>query len=257
MSTPDEIPEISELDAAPLTRWERLAASLLGIALAGAGATAVFVTSNQAGSVALLLVGVLLLIMGVNGSPLTRARYQDYEFQMARRRRRIAEKIEQEPPETARQALHVLNTIDPGAARDPAVARVSGIVYEREVVNRLARIYPEIEHRGGAGDLGIDATMRTPGGLVGVQIKAGIGVLSGPDLRDIVEMAGYARQGAAVPIDGLLVITSRSLPPDPARRIRDARADLPTVAIRWLDEQDDQVLETKVQELVSRLNPSG
>jgi hypothetical protein len=130
VATPEEELEVSEQqpDAAPLSRWERLAASLSGIALSGAGATAVFITGNQAGSVALLLVGVVLLIMAINGSPLTRARYQDYELFMARRRHQIVATINQDSPEEARQALQVLSSVDPGASRDPFVAQMSALV---------------------------------------------------------------------------------------------------------------------------------
>lgn len=258
MSSPDEVPETPEPEAAPLSRWERLGASLSGIILSGAGVAAVFVTSNQAGSVALLLVGVVLLIMAINGSPLTRARYQDYELFMNRRRRQIAATIEQESPADARQALRVLSAIDPRAIEDPAVARVSAHVYEREVVNCLARIYPETQHRGGAGDQGVDATVRTPEGLIGVQVKAGRGSLTGAAIRNIVQAAAYARESGHVPIRGLLVVTNMPFSRDHVgRRIRESGANLPTVVVRWLDEQDDDALKATLQELISRLKPSS
>ncbi|WP_329153692.1 hypothetical protein OIU91_37105 [Streptomyces sp. NBC_01456] len=256
MSTVDDVPEAPAADAAPLSRWERLGASLAGTALAGAGVVAVFMTGNQAGSVALLLVGVILLIMAINGSPLTRARYQDYELLMSRRRHQIVASIEQEAPQDARQALQVLSAVDPRATDDPLVARVSALVYEREVFDHLARFYPDTRLVGGAEDFGIDVAVQTPSALIGVQIKVGRTVLTTSVLRNIIHAA--ARSSGRVPIDGLLVVTNRPLPQDVPRRLRQAAsADLPTTVVRWVDEQDDAVLEAKVQELISRLGASG
>ncbi|MFC6985259.1 hypothetical protein [Streptomyces cirratus] len=218
---------------------------------------AVFITSNQAGSVALLLVGAVLLIMAINGSSLTRARYQDYELLMARRRHPIVASIEQDTPQDARQALQVLSAIDPRSTDDPLVAQVSAAVYEREVADRLARVYPESHRVGGAGDLGIDVLVQTPTALIGVQVKAGRTVLQTSTLRSVIHAAAGARNSRRAPIDGLLLVTNRPLPQDVSRRLREvASPDLPTAAVRWVDDQDDAVLEAKVQELVSRISPS-
>ncbi|MFF1562029.1 hypothetical protein ACFVY1_00615 [Streptomyces sp. NPDC058293] len=259
MSTPDETPEAPEpqFDAAPLSRWERSAASLLGLALSGAGAAAVFKTSNQAGSVALLLVGVVLLIMAVNGSPLTRARYQDYELFMARRRRPILANIDQEAPEVARQTLQVLNTVDPGASRDPLVAQVSAHVYEREVVDRLAGKYPSMVVTRGPMDMGMDAVIPLEYGRIGVEVKAGQTPLSGRDLRNAVErVSRVGHSSAQNGVDALLLVTNRPLPADFSRRIREVRSVLPIAVVRWVDEQDDQALTGKIDDLALQLGAS-
>lgn len=255
MSTADEVPELPEPDALPLTRWERLGASLAGITLAGAGVVAVFVTGNQAGSVALLLVGAVLLIMAINGAPLTRARYQDYELLMARRRHEIVATIEQEEPQDARQALQVLSAVDPGSADDPFVAQVTAAVYEREVADRLARVYPGSHRVSGRADLGVDILVETPTARIGVQVKAGRTVLTNSALRNVIQAASGARNSRLAPIDGLLVVTNRPLPHDVSRRLREVTNPvLPTTVVRWVDDQDDTVLEARVQELVSRID---
>lgn len=256
VSAAEDTPEVPELDAAPLSKWERLAASLSGAALSGAGVAAVFVTSNQAGSVALLLVGVVLLIMGINGSPLTRARYQDYELFMTRRRRQIVASIEQDSPEEARQALQVLTTVDPGASRDPLVAHVSAAVLEREVINRLTVLFPTTSFAAGPGDMGLDAVVPTPNGTIGVQVKGGSTPLSGLELRNLVLAASRARVPAApAGVDALLVVTNKPLPTNLPRRVREMSASLPTAVVRWVDEQDDQALDAKIQELTRRISP--
>jgi hypothetical protein len=255
----EEEPEIPEQqpDAAPLSRWERLAASLSGSALSGAGATAVFITDNQAGSVALLLVGVVLLVMAINGSPLTRARYQDYELFMTRRRRQIVATINEDSPEEARQALQVLSTVDPGASRDPFVAQVSALVLEREVVNRLTSLYPSTVVTGGPGDMGLDAIVPTARGAVGIQVKAGANSLNGPRLRLMALSAAHARPTTSPDgVGALLVVTNQPLPAALPRRLRELRSVLPIAVVRWVDEQDDEALRAHVQQLSAQIGVS-
>lgn len=253
-------PEGPEPDAAPLSRWERLSASVLGLGLSGAGVVAVFMTGNQAGSVALLLVGVVLLLMAINGSPLTRARYQDYELFMARRRRDVVANMQDDSPEEARQALQVLSTLDPGARRDPVVARVSNHLLELEVVRRLQRLYQATEVSRGPLDLGVDAVVPVDGSRIGVEVAGGTGdiPLQTSDLRRIVNRAstGRMRLGGAS-IDGLLIVTNRPLHTHMARRIRDVSEIMPTGVVRWVDEQDDQALEAAIRELSGRLRSSS
>ncbi|MFI9465037.1 hypothetical protein [Streptomyces xiamenensis] len=256
-------PEGPGPDAAPLSRWERLSASVLGLGLSGAGAVAVFMTSNQAGSVALLLVGVVLLLMAINGSPLTRARYQDYELFMARRRRDVVANMQDDSPEEARQALQVLSTLDPGARRDPVVARASNHLFELEVVRRLQRLYRATEVSRDPLDpldLGVDAVVQVDGFRIGVEVKGGSGDIpfQGSDLRRIVNRAsaGRIRLGGSS-MDGLLIVTNRPLSAQIARRIREASEILPTGVVRWVDEQDDQALEAAFRKLSGRLGPSS
>ncbi|MEU3773570.1 hypothetical protein AB0F11_10230 [Streptomyces sp. NPDC032472] len=254
MSNAEEIPELPEPDALPLSRWERLGASLAGCSLAGAGVVAVFATGNQAGSVALLLVGAVLLVMAINGSPLTRARYQDYELLMTRRRRSLATTIEQEEPQDARQALQVLSAIDPRSTDDPVVAQVSAAVYEREVADRLERVYPDTRRVGGPDDLGIDILVQTPTARIGVQVKAGRSVLSGSRLRTEVQAVVAVNSIRRDPIDGFLLVTNRPLPHQLDRRLRELQTlGLPVAVVRWMDDQDDAILGAKVEELVSRV----
>ncbi|WP_369178682.1 hypothetical protein [Streptomyces mutabilis] len=217
-------------------------------------------TSNQAGSVALLLVGVVLLLMAINGSPLTRARYQDYEVFMARRRRDVVENMRDDSPEEARQALQMLSTLDPGASRDPVVARVSNHLLELEVVRRLQRLYPATEASQGPFDQGVDAVIPVDSCRIGVEVMGGSGTtpLHGADLRRIVNRVAGRRIRVGGPnIDGLLVVTNRALPAQLSRRIRELSEVMPTSVVRWVDEQDDQALEAAIRELSGRLSPTS
>jgi hypothetical protein len=188
--------------------------------------------------------------MAINGAPLIRARYQDYELLMARRREKAAERIEQEPIDEAKQALEALRTVDPQADRDPAVARVAAAVYEKEVTDRLRHFFPETEQLGGPGDRGADALVRTSNGVIAVEVKAGKRQMTTGELRD------FLLRSALAPGDAVLLVTNRALPTNFERRIRElriARPELriarPVSAVRWLDEQDDDALRAKVRSL--------
>lgn len=234
-------------EAAPLSRWERLGASVAGVALTGSGAVAVFLTGNQAGCVALLLIGALLLVIAINGTPLVRARYQDYELLMARRRRVVAEEITQEPTAEARQALNILTTVDPGARRDPVVARASAAVYEREVVELLQRIFPEASLAMGPGDSGVDAFVNTENGSVGIVAKMGTHPLGLAEMRRIVT------HGFRAPVDAILVVTNRVMTQSIERLTVETDPSIPVAAVRWLDHQDDDALRERMRALTSEL----
>jgi len=59
-------------DAATMTRLERQCAVGIGLAAGIGGAVAVFTTSNQVGTAFLLLISLVFLVMGVEGTPLLR-----------------------------------------------------------------------------------------------------------------------------------------------------------------------------------------
>ena len=61
-----------DVEHSRLTRSQRQAALGLGILAGGGGAYAVFASSNQAGTVVLLLIALVFLLIGVEGTPLLR-----------------------------------------------------------------------------------------------------------------------------------------------------------------------------------------
>lgn len=258
VSEDQSAPEVSEpiFDAAPLSRPERFWAGVAGVTLAGSGGVAVFLSSNQAGTVALLLGGVLLLLMAINGAPLIRARYQEYELLMARRRREVAAAATQEEPEEAQRALRVLSDLDPGASRDPLVARASAYAYERQMVERLQHLFPDLrigQRVSRMPGMRLDAVMETPDGSLGVEIKAGQGVL--PNL-----LVRQAIQNVPPPAaDAVLLITNRVLPTHIDRRVRDISTldARPLRVVRWVDEQDDAALIEAVRALRLRMGREG
>jgi hypothetical protein len=60
-------PVVVERRPVQLRRWQRWGSGLVGLAAAGGGSVATFLTDNQGGSVALVLVGALGLLMALTG----------------------------------------------------------------------------------------------------------------------------------------------------------------------------------------------
>ncbi|GAB4588081.1 hypothetical protein [Nocardia sp. IFM 10818] len=113
---PDDDLGNAELPVAPLTRRERIVALMLGTTSGTTGIVAVFVSGNQAGTAALFLISTVLLLMGIQGTPLTRVGSGVHSAEFARRR-------------WARALLEVADR-----EQDPKVA--AGVVRAAEVIAR-------------------------------------------------------------------------------------------------------------------------
>lgn len=238
----------------PLSGLQRFAAAVVGTAASGAGGASVFLTSNQAGSVALLALGAGFLIMSVNGMPILGAKLKDYELTMAPRRRRVLDQARLEPPEEAKLALDVLQQIDPGASSDPAFAQVRGRLYHQEVATALLRVsiteFPESTIARSDYDDGA-VVLRIGPWFIDVDVR----YFSRPEQmgsgfsRIVLSLFARAQNSIA----GQMLVTNASLSD---RRIREADQAYPGAAervqiIRWVDAQDDPALKRAVAQLMS------
>ncbi|MEV6813474.1 hypothetical protein [Micromonospora sp. NPDC051296] len=120
--------------AFPLTTWERIIATATGGALLTVGVFAVFLSVNQAGSVALLLVGGLFVLFGVNGMPLLSAKLMEFEFRMAARLRRAVRDLAAHLPDNeARLVLSTIEEASPKKYAEPLVTLIDVLLFEARV----------------------------------------------------------------------------------------------------------------------------
>ncbi|WP_280247603.1 hypothetical protein [Nocardia abscessus] len=144
---------------APLNTRERIAALSLGTVFGSAGSVAVFVSDNQAGTAALFLLTAVLLLLGVQGTPLTRLGSGEHNAEFARK---IAGRIlqtanDEDDPRVAEGAVRAAEIVlSPTAPtwETGGIARVlDAYEYERAVHEALYRILggslSSQEHRGG------------------------------------------------------------------------------------------------------------
>ncbi|MGA4728996.1 hypothetical protein ACPB67_16345 [Micromonospora taraxaci] len=158
--------------ADPLGVWARVTAVVLGTAGTGAGCVAVFATNNQAGTAVLLLVGAVLLLLGLQGTPLLSFGGGDYRFELARLRRRAVAVVDQiarqEPPDVAAAVADAVSAIDPGI-RFPDWDEFSYQYQVRGAV-QAAGASVELPNRSRTGDGGVDIRARLPQGTVNIQV---------------------------------------------------------------------------------------
>ena len=244
MAQDTDAPEGDDGGSGPLAWWQRTLAGLVGVTMTGAGGYSVFKTSNQAGSATLLIFGCIFMISSLNGAQIQGLKLKDSDISWykSKVRREYARAAEQEPPEEGRKILETLSSVDPQAARDPAVQRASGYVYARQVSEALHRIADPrniTEAFQGGPDYGVDMFLNMAPATVAVIVKSPFsGVLAYRDLESIVSKA--VRSGYRT----ILVITNASQ----TARVLAWHEEIQKSylvrlkVVRWIDQQDDEAL---------------
>lgn len=138
-------------DSRELGRLERWLSGLLGVTLGIGGVGAVFLSSNQAGTAALVIVSGILLFLAATGTPIKRAKYGDKEIEFARRRigKALAEAVKDEPEEIAERTAEALDVVDPLAAQQIRMsnnfAQITAQTYERRVKAAILNLLSDDE----------------------------------------------------------------------------------------------------------------
>ena len=125
-----------------LSTRERWGATSAGVLLAGGGVCAVFLTGNQAGSTALVLMGAVFMLMGIQGTPVTRASKDSVELasrpeEIALKAKKIAEEGD---PKDGQAFLEGAVSADPNLRSSPAIRNATGELYEMQVRHALELI---------------------------------------------------------------------------------------------------------------------
>lgn len=133
------------VSAIALRRWERWLAGAIGVTGAGVGGTGVFLSDNQAGTTAILLIGALFMLLAVQGTPLRSASRDSIELDDRQAVDRLAEKaegeLEEDEPERARATIEGASTVRPDLQQNPRLVRLSERAYKREIFHALERAY--------------------------------------------------------------------------------------------------------------------
>ncbi|MFC4147741.1 restriction endonuclease [Micromonospora mangrovi] len=236
-----EPPHHEEESSDVLSTRARVVASIFGLAGTGIGGWAVFSSDNQAGTAVLLLIGAVLLLVGVQGTPLRRFGHGDNTIELAAVRQRAARAVEraaqEQPPEVAAAVAEAVETIAPSSL-SPLQAYEA---YEAAVLHAIRRTGAVLDptHRPGAGDNGVDARVQVGAGKVNVQVK--LRRRGSLGARDIQHAAAIVRESGFD--GGFLLVTNAPLSED-ARAFNAAisPAGDGVEAITWNDSRDDGLL---------------
>jgi hypothetical protein len=142
-------PELSRRPLAiKLTWWNRAILDVLGLVGLGAGAAAVFITHLEAGPVALIAAGLLLLLIGIGGHMPSRLKVGDNEAAWEIEREAVQVFVERVAEETpAGRQPELLDALGELAEDAPQVASagLSAFAYERQLREEINRALEEIQ----------------------------------------------------------------------------------------------------------------
>lgn len=152
---PDESPPANDAEVAPsrprgtnLRTWERWLAGIFGFLGTAVGGTAIFVTNNQAGTTAMLLVGALFILMAVQGTAVRKAAKDSVEMYdreaVERTSKDVQDALEEKDYFTARAIIETAKEEHPAISRNPAIEVLDYAVYEKEVQQAIERVVPKI-----------------------------------------------------------------------------------------------------------------
>ncbi|MFF2939816.1 hypothetical protein ACFVSQ_08250 [Streptomyces niveus] len=146
-STSSEAPEPASVYAAPLSKWQRSAATSIGLALTGVGVTSVFLGKGQAGGVALILTGVVFLIIAVIGLSVHRVRLRDMELYFGVRRvQQVGEVASRLPPGDAMRLMQILRESKEGDAYpDLSLVLIDTLLFEARVRDAVMSVLEDGE----------------------------------------------------------------------------------------------------------------
>lgn len=232
-----------------LTKWERIGAVAAGSVIGALGFLAMFWSGNQAGpAVALLIAGVLILL-GIQGTPLAKVGAKDYGVEMGRTREAIAGvavELALAKPDEANALLRGYEAADPGARRSAAIADAADIVYRRQAQRALLRV---------AGGLGLEveegpvgSAWRVRAGDVVMAVYAH-GLDTAGHTREAEHVIDAAALAATSGVEAVLAITPsvwiQHAIADPASR----RSGIPVEIACWGGAADDDQIVEAVQRL--------
>jgi hypothetical protein len=234
-------PDVDLVD--PLAPWARTLSLVFGVGATGFGGYAVLASDNQAGTAFILLTGAVLLLMGLQGTPLRRLGSGEHSLELAaiRRERRalsiVAEVTREQPPEIAAAVIEVVDAIDSPIAMGAANR---GSMYEVEVEKAIVRIGARSEASFVPifGDPGFDLSVQLPSGRVNIDVRyRSRGSLTTYDVM-------YANE--KIPPDavgGYLLVTNAPISPQ-LRRYNSKSSPESNLfeIIQWASPADDDVL---------------
>lgn len=232
---------------APAARWTL---GLTGAAALGAGAVAVFITQVEAGPVALITVGAVLLIIGIMGRRITSMSLVDGGMTFEER---VEQRMSQ--ADTSEQAYEVATaatTVAPEVQKNERISLMSHAAYEEVVADRVRSIFgtsvvePRYDLRRGSSRR-YDLLLTREGKRVGVEILFGDPSRS-VDISRVRDRVQYA----LIPedLDALIIVCNQREPSRPAFERLDALVPEGKGFryVRWADDADTPALRQAVEE---------
>ncbi|MBT3076571.1 MULTISPECIES: hypothetical protein [Streptomyces] len=232
---------------APAARWTL---GLTGAAALGAGAVAVFITQVEAGPVALVTVGAVLLIIAVMGRRITSLSLVDGGMAFEERVERQLSQAD--TPEQALQVATAATTVAPEVQKNKHISSMSHVAYEEVVADRLISAFgtsvvdPRRDRRR-ASRPPYDVLLTREGKRVGVEILFGDPSRT-VDRRRVEERV--LRAFTEPDLDAFIVVCNQR---EPSHSLLERVSDLVPQGkgfqyVRWADDTDTPALRRVIEE---------
>ena len=149
LAQPDDSAEPTPVGPSPpsatgprdLNGLERAAAALIGVSGTGVGGFGIFLSDNQAGTAVILLLGVVFLLMAVQGTAVRRITKDGGDFADRAAEQRAVDSVQitldERGPEAARAAIDAATAARPQLEQSPAISAMNGQLYERSAIDAI------------------------------------------------------------------------------------------------------------------------
>jgi hypothetical protein len=251
-----------------LGTWERWLAGVVGLAGVVAGGVGVFLSDNQAGTTAILLLGSVFLLMAVQGTAIIKAGKDSVELERRKKAldlsERAAEKLEQKDLPAADAYQEAAKAVDPSIRSDPAFRAVDERIYTSAAIEAVLRNLIRLEKALGLGrpfNVGMLPNSSNSSAYLTVTDDADASRrvtvairrrLHSPDGNTTYVSIIEIIKG----LEGNILIVSEVGPPknvaEKTRSVLTGRsAEIPNVEfVQWTGAVDDPVLEDKLSEML-------
>lgn len=243
----DPHPDTRSQPGRPLLRWERTVAIIIGLAFAGVAIFALFKSTNQAGTAALLLVSAAFLLIGVQGTALVRFGSGSTSVELDRRAEAAvqrADEVAEQDPQLAMGILEGAAIIEPRVG--PAASAFRAISYGNAVRQALERTRPK-DASVTAAEPPIDLTVLAPSGKV--LVSAVYRRSRSLQQIDLAPLVGSRQLEDAV---GGLAVANQTLSSSVAEYIADAaKKGFKIEAVTWDGPENDRNLRDALNRLLN------
>ncbi|MCA1600820.1 MAG: hypothetical protein LC776_03925 [Acidobacteria bacterium] len=247
-----------------LTTAERALAGFIGATGTGVGGVGIFLSDNQAGTAVISLLGVIFLVMAVQGTALRRLTKDGGDFADRALEQhtvnKVQEALEEQGPKAAQAALDAATAARPALERSPAVAVINGHLYEREAIDAVRAAWRNVIKRRATGsftwtamneepDLGVDAIFSVEGAekpKIAVEVLYSHDTLLTPD-----RLGGRLRRMDRYGIPYLIVSSERASP-RAWKMWKDLPRAVPRQFVHWRAGGDIEDIEIAIERLVDQ-----
>lgn len=237
-----------------MSSQERLGACGLGVALSGVGATAVFLTQNQAGSTAMILVGAVFLLVGIQGTPISRASKDAIELRDREVTQQAKELVETEGAVEAERYLQGAVSADPRLLKTDSVSEMGFELWNLRLKQSLERIASTNDwiftKEAASYDSGRDYMIECEDPPLGIQIVVKyIQAQSRVRISKQSFLKSLRRAFDSIDHHPILIITN--ILPISLGQLDKAADNIAGTVVKWSNEEDDESVKDAIDDILA------